>query len=153
MFPLGFSLFLPWSAFYSFPWPFWALWLLKGVPPSLIRCVLLIYCVSIPWDAEIPIRAVLFVTWLISLQNWQRNFVRLCPLKPVLFLDLFPALHNRPAGSMISNPNAHLHLQVFFDMTMDGQPAGRIVIGLFGGTVPKTVRNFKELAEKPEGEG
>ncbi|XP_055708067.1 peptidyl-prolyl cis-trans isomerase 6 [Phlebotomus papatasi] len=43
--------------------------------------------------------------------------------------------------------------KVYFDMTIDGQPAGRIVIGLFGGTVPKTVRNFKELAEKPEGEG
>lgn len=44
-------------------------------------------------------------------------------------------------------------IQVFFDITIGGEPAGRIVIGLFGGTVPKTVRNFKELAEKPTGEG
>lgn len=36
---------------------------------------------------------------------------------------------------------------------MGGENIGRIEIGLFGGTVPKTVRNFKELAEKPEGEG
>lgn len=26
-------------------------------------------------------------------------------------------------------------------------------MGLYGGTVPDTVRNFKELAERPEGEG
>lgn len=43
--------------------------------------------------------------------------------------------------------------KVWFDITIGGEPAGRIEIGLFGGTVPKTVRNFKELAEKPEGQG
>lgn len=30
---------------------------------------------------------------------------------------------------------------------------GRVEIGLFGKTVPKTVKNFVELAKKPEGEG
>lgn len=39
---------------------------------------------------------------------------------------------------------------MFFDLTIGGNPAGRVVIGLFGGTVPKTVRNFKELAENKE---
>ncbi|XP_053967227.1 peptidyl-prolyl cis-trans isomerase 5 [Anastrepha ludens] len=43
--------------------------------------------------------------------------------------------------------------KVFFDITIGGEPAGRIEIGLFGKTVEKTARNFKELAEKPEGEG
>lgn len=46
-----------------------------------------------------------------------------------------------------------LPLQVYFDIEIGGSPAGRIEIGLFGGTVPKTARNFKELAEKPEGDG
>lgn len=53
------------------------------------------------------------------------------------------------------NPNFldFLVPQVWFDITIGGESAGRIEIGLFGGTVPKTVRNFKELAQKPVGEG
>lgn len=38
-------------------------------------------------------------------------------------------------------------------MTIGGKPAGRIEIGLFGKTVPKTVKNFVELAQKEKGEG
>jgi peptidyl-prolyl cis-trans isomerase B (cyclophilin B) len=40
--------------------------------------------------------------------------------------------------------------KVFFDITIGGKPAGRVVIGLFGGSVPKTVKNFKTLAEGTE---
>lgn len=36
--------------------------------------------------------------------------------------------------------------KVFFDITIDGKPAGRVVFGLFGATVPRTVANFKGLA-------
>ena len=43
--------------------------------------------------------------------------------------------------------------KVWFDIQIGGVDAGRVEIGLFGGTVPKTARNFKELAEKPAGEG
>ncbi|XP_015520958.1 peptidyl-prolyl cis-trans isomerase B [Neodiprion pinetum] len=43
--------------------------------------------------------------------------------------------------------------KVWFDIEIGGEPAGRIEIGLFGKTVPKTVANFAELAKKPEGEG
>ena len=43
--------------------------------------------------------------------------------------------------------------KVFFDITIGGKPVGRIEIGVFGKTVEKTARNFKELCEKPEGEG
>lgn len=35
---------------------------------------------------------------------------------------------------------------MFFDIEIGGEKAGRIVIGLFGKTVPKTVNNFKALA-------
>ena len=37
--------------------------------------------------------------------------------------------------------------KVFFDVEIGGKPAGKIVIGLFGDTVPRTVENFKEIAK------
>lgn len=44
-------------------------------------------------------------------------------------------------------------MQVWFDIKLGDDNLGRIVIGLFGKTVPKTAKNFKELALKGEGEG
>lgn len=35
--------------------------------------------------------------------------------------------------------------KVYFDITIGGKEAGRVEIGLFGKTVPKTVANFKSL--------
>ncbi|CAK9833285.1 Peptidyl-prolyl cis-trans isomerase 5 [Anthophora retusa] len=43
--------------------------------------------------------------------------------------------------------------KVWFDIKIDGKNEGRIEIGLFGKTVPKTVQNFIELSNLPEGEG
>ncbi|KAL4227729.1 hypothetical protein ACF0H5_013164 [Mactra antiquata] len=43
--------------------------------------------------------------------------------------------------------------KVYFDVTIGGKDVGRIVIGLFGKTVPKTVKNFKEIAENPKESG
>lgn len=50
-----------------------------------------------------------------------------------------------PASYVIS-------LQVYFDITIGGEPAGRVEIGLFGKTVPKTVKNFVETCVKHKNE-
>ena len=43
--------------------------------------------------------------------------------------------------------------KVFFDITIGGEPAGRIVMGLYGKTTPKTAENFKQLATGENGFG
>lgn len=42
--------------------------------------------------------------------------------------------------------SAKITSKVFFDVSIGGETAGRIVIGLFGEDLPKTVENFEKLA-------
>ena len=44
--------------------------------------------------------------------------------------------------------DAEITETVYFDISIDGNDAGRVEIGLYGSTVPKTVENFKQLCCK-----
>ncbi|WPT12769.1 Peptidyl-prolyl cis-trans isomerase B [Picochlorum sp. SENEW3] len=51
------------------------------------------------------------------------------------------------------SPDLTITDKVYFDMTVDGLDVGRIVLGLYGDTVPKTVKNFVELSTGSPGYG
>ncbi|KAL1965667.1 hypothetical protein VTN77DRAFT_5344 [Rasamsonia byssochlamydoides] len=62
------------------------------------------------------------------------------------FALLAQAEEKAPRGPKITN-------RVYFDIEQGGKPLGRIVLGLYGKTVPKTVENFRALATGEKGYG
>ena len=66
------------------------------------------------------------------------------------FLSIVSALM---AACTLADTLAEVTEKVFFDINIDGADAGRITFGMFGDTVPKTVKNFSSLAKGDSGIG
>uniref|UniRef100_A0A7S3P8V5 Peptidyl-prolyl cis-trans isomerase n=1 Tax=Amphora coffeiformis TaxID=265554 RepID=A0A7S3P8V5_9STRA len=54
---------------------------------------------------------------------------------------------------LFGKTEAEITDKVYFDVSIDGKPTGRIEMGLYGSTVPKTCENFKKLCTGEVGFG
>ena len=73
--------------------------------------------------------------------------------KPIVWLFVAVILHIVLNFLLWQAGETTVTHKVFFDVEIDGEETGRIVIGLFGETTPKTVENFVALAEGRDGIG
>lgn len=73
-------------------------------------------------------------------------------LSTLLFL-FFTSIRGVDAASGATEEQPVITNKVFFDVHAGQEPLGRIVIGLYGEVVPKTVENFRALATGEKGYG
>jgi len=76
---------------------------------------------------------------------------------------MMPTTHSKPTTTelgigglfqgLFGKSDAEITDTVFFDITIGGEDAGRIEMGLYGGVVPKTAENFKQLCTGEPGFG
>uniref|UniRef100_A0A8R7V504 PPIase cyclophilin-type domain-containing protein n=1 Tax=Triticum urartu TaxID=4572 RepID=A0A8R7V504_TRIUA len=78
-----------------------------------------------------------------AMRAWRRSAAARAPAHLCLWLALVAATLVLAQGKK-SNLSEVTH-KVYFDIEIDGKPAGRVVMGLFGKAVPKTAENFRAL--------
>lgn len=87
----------------------------------------------------------------ISRRGLMNNLVTMGLIGTALWVVLTPTKTISPSASAkdgaLGDPReAKVTSKVYFDVEIGGAPAGKIVIGLFGDDLPKTVKNFETLS-------
>ncbi|KAK1927304.1 peptidylprolyl isomerase B [Papiliotrema laurentii] len=75
-----------------------------------------------------------------------RKFLPIFAALFIALLVVFAPVAEASKGPVITN-------KVFFDIEHGGKPLGRVVMGLYGKTVPKTVENFRALCTGKTADG
>jgi len=70
-----------------------------------------------------------------------------------LWVGLLVAAVAATPSAVAAKKGPKVTAHVFFDVSIGGEQAGRIVLGLFGSTTPKTAENFMQLAMHTKGFG
>lgn len=97
-----------------------------------------------------PVMGVTEIMDAISRRGLLNNIITAGFIGAAIWVLLTPASKMTPPSSattvMTDPAEAKVTSKVYFDVSIGEVPSGRIVVGLFGEDLPKTVENFEKLA-------